>query len=90
MPSRRVPGGDDCYYADRIPILRPVSSCPVDDEAAIVVSSPCCSMYGSSTVDRPPPAVESKTRFASIVAGAATLARMKLPRRSRAWEPPFP
>jgi hypothetical protein len=29
-------GSDDCYYADRIPTLRPVSGCPVDDEAAVV------------------------------------------------------
>jgi hypothetical protein len=29
-------GGDDCYYADRIPSLRAVSSCPIDDEAAVV------------------------------------------------------
>ena len=29
-------GSDDCDYADRIPTLRPVSGCPVDDEAAVV------------------------------------------------------
>jgi hypothetical protein len=36
-------------------------------------------MYGSSTVERPPPPVESKTRFASTVAGFAVLAMVKLP-----------
>jgi hypothetical protein len=72
-------GGDDCYYADRIPSLRAVSAGPVDDEVAVVGLSSCCSMYGSSTVERPPPPVELKTGFASIVAGFATLARMKVP-----------